>query len=170
MGRISLKPAVLIAIGGILLTAAYAGLGALQILVLNPLAAAPGLALHEIHAALEAAGESVSPLPVVIFVGSGLLLSLGVWLYSTASSSASPQVAAVLVLLILAFGAPAYFAASFAGGMALADAFAISGGDHSPWSNLLYLTSSAAFVSAIALPVVLALRSRRVSLSPRPST
>ncbi|KQM81574.1 hypothetical protein ASE68_16405 [Agromyces sp. Leaf222] len=155
---------------GILATAAYAGLGALQILVLNPLAAAPGLALDEIHATLEAAGESVSPLPVIIFVGFGLLLAIGVWLYAAAASSASPQVVAVIVLLILACGAPAYFAASFPAGMALADTFAISGGDHSRWANVLYLTSAAAFVAAIVLPVVLALRSRRATPSPRPMT
>jgi len=170
MGRISLKPAIQLAVGGTLLTGAYAGLGALQILVLNPMAAAPGLTLDQIHATMEATGESVSPLPVVIFVGFGLLLAIGVWLNAAASSSASPQVVAVMVLLILAFGAPAYFAASFPTGMALADTFAISGGDHSRWSNVLYLTSSAAFVSAIVLPVVLALRSRRDAPSPRPLT
>ncbi|MGI9821722.1 hypothetical protein [Agromyces sp. Marseille-Q5079] len=170
MGRIFLKPTVLIAIGGILLTAAYAGLGALQILVLNPMAAVPGLALDEIHTTLEAAGESLSPVPVVTFVGLGLLLAAGVWLYAAAASSASPRVVAVMVLLILAFGAPAYFAASFPAGMALADTFAISGGDHSGWSMLLYLTSSAAFVSVIVLPIVLALRSHRVTPSPRPLT
>lgn len=157
------KPAVLIAVIGVLLVAAYAALGALQILVLNPVAAAPGLTLDEIHAALAAADESVSPVPVVIFVCFGLLLASAVGVFSIAARSASPPLVAILMLLILAFGAPAYFAAAFSTGMALADTFMISGGDHSRWSTLLYATSAAAFVSSIAVPIVLALRTRRSS-------
>jgi hypothetical protein len=49
-GRTISKRAASVGIVGVFLVVAYAGLGALQILVLNPLAAAPGLTLGEIHA------------------------------------------------------------------------------------------------------------------------
>lgn len=163
MGRALSKPAVFYAIAGILLVAAYAGLGALQILVLNPLAAAPGLTLDEIHAALAATGESVSPVSVIIFVCLGLLLACAVGGYAITAPHASPVLVAILVLLIIAFGAPAYFAASFSTGMSLADTFLISGGDHSGWSTLLYVMSATALGWAIVLPMVLAGRTRNTT-------
>ncbi|GAA1520633.1 hypothetical protein BJ978_003221 [Agromyces terreus] len=52
--------------------------------------------------------------------------------------------------------------------MALADTFAISGGDHSRWSNVLYFASAAAFVGAVVLPIVFAFRNRRVTHGLRP--
>jgi hypothetical protein len=160
MWRTSSKPAVLIAVVGIVLVAAYAALGALQLLVFNPIAAAPELTLDEIHTALAAAGESVSPVPVIIFVWFGLVLACGVGVYATTAPTASPVLVAVLLLLILAFGTPAYFVASFSAGMALADTFFISGGDHSSWSTLLYVTSATSLACAIVLPVALTLRTR----------
>lgn len=149
---------MLVVVIGFVLVAAYAALGALQILVLNPVAAAPGLTLVEIQAALAAADESLSPVPVVIFVFLALVLASAVGVYAVAAPNASPQLVAISMLLILAFGAPAYFAASFSAGMALADTFMISGGDHSRWSTLFYVTSTVALVSSIALSVVLVLR------------
>lgn len=145
------KPAVTIAIVGFAIVAAYAVLGALQILVLNPLAAAPDLALPEIQAAVAEAGESLPPFPVIIFVSLGLLLAAHVMLYAIAAPDPRPGIVAIMMLVILALGAPAYFAASFPAGMALADTFMISGGDHSRWSALLFLTSATALVCAVAL-------------------
>ncbi|WP_235036400.1 hypothetical protein [Arthrobacter sp. 18067] len=66
----------------------------------------------------------------------------------------------VLDLLILGLVAPAHWYASFSAGMALADAFFISGGDHAPWGGLLYLFSGVALL-ALAL-VLLIPRGRRV--------
>lgn len=160
-GLAASRPAVIFAIVGTLLVAGYACLGALQILVLNPLAAAPGRTLAQIHAELAAAGEVLSPWPVIVFVALGLLLASSVAIYAVRTSGASPAVVSLLVLGILAFGSPAYFAASFGGGMALADTFAISGGDHSPWANVLYLVSGIAVVSALAMLTSLIVRQRR---------
>jgi hypothetical protein len=154
------KPAVTIASVGFVIVAAYSVLGALQILVLNPMAAAPDLTLAEIEAAMAKAGESFPPFPVMIFVSLGLLLAAHVMLYAIAAPDPRPEIVAVMMLVILALGAPAYFAASFPAGMALADTFMISGGDHSHWSALLFLTSATALVCAIALAIVLALQAR----------
>lgn len=144
-----------------MLVAAFSALGTLQILVLNPLAAAQGLTLPEIHAALAAANEPASPLPVIVFVTIGLALAGSVFAYAIAAQDASPALVTILALLILAFGAPAYFAASFPMGMSLADTFGISGGDHSGWSIVLYLASTMAFVCAILVTLVLAIRACR---------
>lgn len=159
--------AVTIAVVGSVIVAAYAVLGALQILVLNPMAAAPDLTLAEIQAAVAEAGESLPPFPVVVFVSLGLLLAVLVMLYAIAAPGPRPGVVAVMMLVIVALGAPAYFAASFPAGMALADTFMISGGDHSRWSVLLFLTSATALVCAIALAIVLALRARRAAPAAR---
>ncbi|MDQ2661852.1 MAG: hypothetical protein M3Y52_08260 [Actinomycetota bacterium] len=169
MGRATskLKPAVLTAIAGVMLVAAYASLGALQILVLNPLAAAPGLTLARIHAELTAANESLTTVPVIIFVALGLLLAGSVAVFAFTAPRASPTVIIVFFLVVLAFGTPAYFAASFSAGMALADTFAISGGDHSRWSIVLYATSAISFAGALGLLVVHAVRIRR---TPWPSS
>ena len=48
--------------------------------------------------------------------------------------------------------------ASFPAGMGLADAFAISGGDHAPWGAVLYSVSAVAFL-ALAVVAVRRLRS-----------
>jgi hypothetical protein len=161
------RPAVTIAIVGFVIVAAYAALGALQILVLNPMAAAPDLTLAEIQAAVAEAGESLPPFPVIVFVSLGILLAALVMLYAIAAPVPRPGVVAVMVLVIVALGAPAYFAASFPAGMALADTFMISGGDHSRWSALLFLTSATALVCAIALAIVLALRARHAAPAAR---
>ena len=52
-------------------------------------------------------------------------------------------------LVLLALGAPAYFWANFGPGMALADTFFVSGGDHSPWSAPLYVTSGLAVLARV---------------------
>ncbi len=57
--------------------------------------------------------------------------------------------AAYLVLLVL--GTPAYWVASFGPGMALADTYAISGADSSPWPAPLYVTSGLALVALAGL-------------------
>ncbi len=167
MGRAKskLRPAVVTALAGVMLVAAYASLGALQILVLNPLAAAPGLTLAQIHAELAAANETLSTVPVIIFVALGLLLAGSVVVFAFTAPGASPTVVTVFFLVILGFGTPAYFAASFSAGMALADTFAISGGDHSRWSTVLYVTSALSFAGALVLLVVHAVGIRRTTMA-----
>ncbi len=65
-------------------------------------------------------------------------------------------VAALLFLIVLALGVPAYFVASFLPGMSLADTFMISGGDASPWAAPPYVVSLLAAGAIVGLAVRLA--------------
>ncbi|MGR2752758.1 hypothetical protein [Agromyces arachidis] len=154
-------PARLVALIGFAVIAAYAVLGALQIIVLNPMAAVPGRSLPEIHAAVADAGESLSPVAPIVFAVVGMVLGGGVLAYAWAAPIRTPPaVIAAVDLVILVLGAPAHFIAGFSSNLALADAFRISGTDHSGWSSLLLAASGAALVALAVLVVVLAARTR----------
>lgn len=142
------RPTLWISVGGVIAITAYAALAALQILVLNPLAAAPGdLSLVEIRAAMSDAGESLMPTTVLGILGAGVCLGIGTAAVCILTRS-HPIVPTTTFLALLIGGAPAYFVASFGPGMALADTFGIGGGDASPWAVPLYAVSA---MSAIAL-------------------
>ena len=149
---------VWIAAGGTALVIAYAGLVALQILVLNPLAAAPGKSLTEIEADMAAMNESLGAGFVLGILGFGVLLALFLLVLLAMSRDATPIAAAYSYLAMIMLGAPVYWVASFGAGMGLADTYGISGGDHSGWALVLYLTSLAALVAIVGL---LAVRSGR---------
>lgn len=144
---------------GVLAVAAYAVLAAVQILVLNPLAAVPGERIAAIYAEMDAAGETMPVMMPLLVLAVGVAAAVVVAVLSI-RSRLEPAHSALLFLLLLIFGTPGYFVASFGPGMNLADTFMISGGDHSRWSLLLYAASLGAAVAA----VILALRMRR----PRP--
>jgi hypothetical protein len=160
------RTAVLIACVGTLLVIAYAGLALAQILVLNPLAAAPGKTLDEIHADMALAGESLNTPMAVGVLSLGVGLAVLTLILLSRSRDTTPIAAALAYLLLLAFGAPAYFIAAFGAGMGLADTYLISGGDHSPWARALYLASALSFLGAATLGGVSITRSRRKSASP----
>lgn len=148
---------LLVALLGTLAVAAYATLAALQILVLNPLAAAPGRSLGEIHADLAAMNENLG-MPVALgILGFGVALALLMLALLPRRSDMSARVIVGAYLLLLAGGAPAYFVASFGAGMALADTYGISGGDYAVWGRVLY---TASFAALIAVVPVFAVRSR----------
>lgn len=159
------RPTLWISVAGAIVVTAYAALAALQILVLNPLAAAPGdLSLDEMRAAMSSAGESLMPATVLGILGIGVCLGIG-----TAAvcilTRAHPIVPTMTFLAVLMGGAPAYFVASFGPGMALADTFFIGGGDASPWAIPLYAVS---VLSAVAVLVGAALTSGRRAAGPAP--
>ncbi|MFC8041849.1 hypothetical protein ACFUOZ_21045 [Paenarthrobacter sp. NPDC057355] len=139
---------------GLAAIAAFALTGALQILVWNPLAAVPGASLEEIHAGLAQANESLSAPGVLLWALLGTGLGAVVVLLTATRRISRMRTVILLDLLILGLGAPSYFWASFPAGMALADAFFISGGDHAPWGGLLYLVSVAALAAALAVTVM----------------
>ncbi|WP_144662807.1 hypothetical protein [Paenarthrobacter nicotinovorans] len=145
---------VIASLAGLAAIAAFALTGALQILVWNPLAAVPGASLEEIHEGLAKANESLSAPGVVLWalIGTGL----GAAVVAGTATRRIPRMRTVVLLdlLILGFGAPSYFCAAFPAGMALADAFLISGGDHAPWGGLLYLVSAAALAAALTVAVM----------------
>jgi hypothetical protein len=141
-----------IALAGFLLVVGYAAAGALQVLVWNPLAAVPGSTLSEIHVAMDRVNESLAAPVVLIWATTGTLLAATV-LIAALRHSISGKTAAALDLLLLALAAPAHWIASFPAGMGLADAFAISGGDHAPWGGVLYAVSAVSLVALIAVVV-----------------
>ncbi|OIH86183.1 hypothetical protein BLJ79_04780 [Arthrobacter sp. UCD-GKA] len=127
------------------MVAGYAVLGALQILVWNPLAAVPGATLAEIRAQMAGAGEYAGTPLVVAWAVTGILLGVGM-LVAALLRKLSAAGATVLSLLLFVLGAPSMMVASFPSGMGLADTFGISGGDHAPWGSVLYLASAAALL------------------------
>ncbi|WP_313354579.1 hypothetical protein [Microbacterium sp.] len=149
-----------IVVVGVLAVAAYAALAAVQILVLNPLAAVPGEKIAAIYADMDAAGETMPVTMPLLILGIGVAAAIVVAVLSI-RSRLEPAHSALLFLLLLMLGAPGYFVASFGPGMNLADTFMIGGADYSRWSLVLFAVSLAAAAAA----VVLALKTR----GPRPA-
>lgn len=138
----------------------YAGVAALQILVWNPLAAVPGATLGEISSEIAAARQSFSVASVLGYLALGPLLAL-VPLVLAWRGMLTGLGAATAVSALISVGAPGYFVASFAPGMALADTYGISGGDHAPGGMVLMLVSASAFVALVGCGVVQLAHSRR---------
>ncbi|MBO1269564.1 hypothetical protein J1902_16590 [Arthrobacter sp. PO-11] len=103
------------------------------------------------------ANETLAAPEVLTWAAVGVVLAASVVLGAMAGSITRIRTAVVLELLILVLGAPSHWFAAFPGGMGLADAFFIRGGDHSPWGGLLYAVSLAALVAV----VVIAMAGRR---------
>lgn len=148
------RQAVGVAAVGVVLVAAYALVMVLQILVWNPLAAAPaGLTLDEIYATMQAAEEwwIGGHVWVIGFSFVGVLLALGLLGAALRMRRPRPLLVATGVATLLAFGAPAYWVASFSMGMGLADTFMIGGADVSPWALPLLAVSALAIVVGFVL-------------------
>ncbi|WP_299169503.1 hypothetical protein [uncultured Arthrobacter sp.] len=146
---------------GVLVTAAYAWAGAMQILVWNPMAAVPGMTLDEIKAAMLAANEPLAEAHVYVWAAIGFSLALAVGIYGVLKVPDRPWTIARWFLVILVLGTPTYFFASFNPGMSIADAFATSGGDHAPWSRILY------GISLLALITLMLTVTRRDNAQPK---
>lgn len=144
---------------GFTIIAAYSIAGALQILVWNPLAAVPGATLEAINAQIRQANESLGAPLVIAWAVIGTVLAAGV-LFGSLAQRLSTERAGTLSLLIIVLGAPSYWFASFPAGMGIADTFATSGGDHSPWGMVLCLASAL----ALAVLVFYLLRRRNRNL------
>jgi hypothetical protein len=154
-------PAVAASVGTGLVVA-YAVVGALQVLVWNPLAAVPRLSLPEIHSELDRVGQSFSPAPVIAWAVLGVGAAVVVAVSTIRRSRLTLSQVVLAQALVLVGGAPSLLLVSFAPGMQLADGFGISGYDHSPWARPLYLTSLLAMAAAIAAagPAITASRAR----------
>lgn len=139
---------------GFVVVAVYAVIGALQILVWNPLAAVPGTTLSEINAELAQANETLAAPLVLTWAVIGMLLAAAVLLAALLGSIPRARVVVMLDLLILVLAAPAHWIASFPAGMGIADTFVTTGADHAPWGTVLYAFSAAALVGLIATLLV----------------
>lgn len=146
------------AIVGVLLVAAYAVAGTLQILVWNPLAAVPGATLPEIHAGLDQANESLAAPTVIGWAVIGVGLAALVLLRVLIRPETRVRHVLALDLLLLVLAAPSHWFAAFPAGMGIADAFATHGGDHAPWGMVLYGISAVALVVLSVLSVMAKIR------------
>ena len=144
----------LVAVLGTVLVFLYATLAAVQILVLNPLAVAPGTSLEQIHADLAQAGESLGTPFVLAFLSLGPALSVLLMFLLARQPRVGARATGIGYAVLLAFGAPASFIASFGPGMALADTYLTSGADHSGWSSVLYGVSALALAVAVVLSII----------------
>ncbi|WP_298037494.1 hypothetical protein [uncultured Microbacterium sp.] len=154
------RPTLLIAVLGVVAVCAYAVAAAVQILVLNPLAAVPGATIEDIRGRMAAANETPGTGGVVFFLGIGVLVTL-ITAIVCVVLAAPPLATASAMLVLVMLGAPGYFVASFGPGMALADTFWIAGGDHSPGGAYLAGVSALAGIAAIVIGAVTVLRARR---------
>lgn len=139
---------VWISVAGVVAVTAYAALAAVQILVLNPLAAAPGLTPEEIRVEMANANEDPGYPRALAILGLGIAMAVATAIVSIVSK-APAIVPGMTFLALLMFGAVTYFVASFSSGMALADPFGISGGDYSRWARPLYAVSALAAIAII---------------------
>ena len=160
-GRVPNRFRVVVASVGTALVVAYAIVGSLQVLVWNPLAAVPGLALSEIHAELDRVGQSFSATPVILWAVLGVSAATLLAVSALRPNGLALSHVAVAYSLLLVGGAPSFFFVAFSPGMQLADGFGISGGDHSPWARPLYVTSFLAMIVAIATAGLAITTSRR---------
>ena len=140
---------------GVLITAAYGLIGALQILVWNPIAAVPGMSLQEIKTAMSSVNEPLVEAPVYVWALAGPVLALTVGTFSIMKFPGLSWTIARFFLILIMLGTPSYCFVSFSPGMSIADAFATTGGDHSPWSRILY------GMSFLALFLLLVTRSKK---------
>lgn len=141
---------------------AYAAFAALQIQVLNPLAAVPGSTLHEIHAAV-AQRDSADTMGWGLMIATlliGPLIALVVATFG-ARGRLRAGTAAVIMLGLLTLGSPGYLIASFPAGMTLADTFMIGGADHAPWATILHAVSLLSLLALVGLLITLAIRASR---------
>ena len=137
---------------GFLLVVAYSIAGGLQILVWNPLAAAPGATLEEIRADMAQANESLAAPLVISWVIIGVVLATTV-LIGGLMQRISAKGAALLSLLLLVLAAPSHWFVAFPAGMGIADTFAAHGGDHAPWGTVLYAVSAVALAALVLILV-----------------
>lgn len=152
----SRRATVWVSLVGVVAVAVYAAVAALQIMVLNPLAAAPGRTLAQIRTDMGEAGESLSPTSVFGILGIGVVLAVAAAVVAIVGRM--PAVLAAMVFLsLVVLGTVGYFAASFGAGMGLADTYGIGGADYSPWARPLYATS----LLALGILVVLGIREIR---------
>lgn len=155
-----------IGVGGTALVLAYAVFAALQIQVLNPLAAVPDSSLREIRAAVGNTADTMGWGLMIIVLALGPLIAGTITIIGWRGRiSTAGMLAAMLGLLLV--GTPAYFVASFPAGMTLADTFGIGGADHSPWAQLLHLVSLLALIALVVIAIRAVIRATGRSITPR---
>ncbi|MCS5492720.1 hypothetical protein [Curtobacterium flaccumfaciens] len=153
---------IVVAVVGVLVVTLYAALLTVQQLVLDPLAAVPGTSLGAIHAHLEGQGFDVRGDVVAVLVTAAIGVALAIVVATvTLWRQVEPHFVVAWMLGIIAAGAVPFFVAGFQLGMDVADGYGVSGGAHTAWAGVLYVTS---LVALVAIPVVIVFGERRRAL------
>ncbi|WIB77233.1 hypothetical protein DEJ28_16565 [Curtobacterium sp. MCPF17_002] len=153
---------IVVAVVGVVVVTLYAVLLAVQQLVLDPLAAVPGTSLGAIHAHLERQGFDVRGDVVAVIVTAAIGVALAIVVATTTLwKHVEPHFVAAWMLGIIAAGAVPFFFAGFQLGMDVADGYGVSGGAHTVWAGVLFVTSA---IALVAIPVVLVFGERRRAL------
>ncbi|WHE35737.1 hypothetical protein [Microbacterium sp. BDGP8] len=145
-----------VAIAGLVSVTALLVLGALDLLVWNPLAKVPGYELDAIYAAMIAA-DGFDPAfaagAVAVWVGVWLVAAAGVTVGSLTRGGAwlTPRRLGILYLSIIGAALFLRLFAGFSIGMSIADTFATSGGDVSALSQAFHLIGPLSFAAALLL-------------------
>lgn len=137
------------AVLGVLCVVSYAAFAAVQALILNPLAGAPGRSLSQIVADVHANHDSLGTWMTLAVLGAGIALALMMLVVTWLSSAPRPCVVTAWYLGMIALGSPAYIMASFGPMVSIADTYGIRGADASPWGIVLHLVSALALVTLI---------------------
>ncbi|MCZ4068359.1 hypothetical protein O1W71_11830 [Microbacterium sp. H37-C3] len=145
-----------VAIAGLVSVTAVLVLGALDLLVWNPLAKVPGYELDAIYAAMIAA-DGFDP----AFAAGAVAVWGGVWLVAAAGVAVgaltrggawlTPRRLGILYLSIIGAALFLRLFAGFSIGMSIADTFATSGGDVSALSQVFHLIGPLSFAAALLL-------------------
>ncbi|WP_114588251.1 hypothetical protein [Microbacterium arborescens] len=145
-----------VAIAGLVSVTAVLVLGALDLLVWNPLAKVPGYELDAIYAAMIAA-DGFDP----AFAAGAVAVWVGVWLVAAAGVAVgaltrggawlTPRRLGILYLSIIGAALFLRLFAGFSIGMSIADTFATSGGDVSALSQVFHLIGPLSFAAALLL-------------------
>lgn len=134
------------------LTIAVVVFGVLHILAWNPSAKVPDLSLAQIHAQMDAAGESAGQFMLWAWAGGSISLAALFLVACTVPGLAgflSLRRIYAIGLLLLGWTAIFHYVAGFNMGMSLADTFAVSGGDAAVGGLMLAITGQIALVAAL---------------------
>ena len=147
------RSTVWIAILGVLAVVLYAVVAGVNIFVLNPLAAVPGSSLRQIYWEVEASQEGGRQAFSGIVLATGCVLALVV-AAAVIRARLSPNGALILMLTILAMGAPAYVIASTPMRLSVAHAHYVNDAELTPWPLVLYGVSALSGLAVVVLAVV----------------
>jgi len=159
--RRALAPARTAALVGTLAVAGYVALGLLHVLVLDPLAAAPGRTLDEVHARLAEVGATTTPTVVVLWGVVGLAIAVVLLVAAGRVTGVRVREVVVEYALVLAGGGPSFVAAAAGYRTALVDGLHVDPADQAPTVAVLTAVSAAAFVVVLVAAVASVVGARR---------
>lgn len=134
------------------LLVAQATIASVHLLVLNPLAAVPGVGLSEIYAGVRSEGESMGAVGVLACLALPVLLGVAV-LALRGRRVVDDRLAVGVLLGLVAWAGVAGWFASIGPSMALADAYGLSGAPYDQWWMLPAALSAVALVTLVAREV-----------------